>query len=498
MEDDMGRDGSADMERGIQRAREAKRRFEQDLFRRPGVHTVGIGFKRRGGKDTDEIAVVVFVSRKRPPSEVGEQLIPPRLVYFSPRDGDEVVVPTDVREVSPPTRLAHVSDDLTARVRPVPGGYSVGYWGTSAGTLGGWVWDDVIDRIVLLSNEHVIGSGAGTQVVQPGVADGGSAPGDAFAQTLKTAPTYDASVALASNPADVATWIVGSGNAVLELADPVLGMLVEKTGRTTKHTLGRISVIDSTFIPPGGVAGDTFVEPDPAGFNFVQGGDSGSLLLERVHPQERSWKRVVGLIWGGGNTEDGVGAWVHPIKPVFNELDLETICAGLFKELLEGLGDSADSGPGTGGGKGPGGGKSMREGGGIASGSGRARAGESFGRHLERRFRSTPVGALVASALSDHRDAAVEVLLDTDGRRAFQTFVAPFLEESVTTDDVLARTVRDEDVRNAERLLVVVARLRPDKQALVARARGLAKRAAGRSVADFLADYEAAEERNST
>jgi hypothetical protein len=474
----------------MRHALEAQQRFGPDLLRRGGVHTIAIGFKRSGGQDSDEIAVLAFVSKKRPPEEVGDQLIPPRLVFYSVHDREDVTVLTDVREASPPKPLAHVSDDLTARVRPVPGGYSLGYWGTSAGTLGGWVWESDSNSIVLLSNEHVIGSITGTKVLQPGVADGGAAQVDAFAATIKTAATYDASVALANDPADIAMRIIGSGPAVLELTDPVLGMLVEKTGRTTKHTLGKIVATNSMFIPPGGVVGDTFVEPDPPGANFVEGGDSGSLLLERVHPQERTWKRVVGLIWGGASTEHGNGAWVHPISAVFNELHLKPVCAGLFEALLEGLGSSGDATEASGGGKG--------KGGGVGAGTGQSsRAGErpaagrrartGLGRDLQRRIAATPVGSLVVEALSEHRDAAVELLLDGDGRRAIEQLVTPFLAGSVTTDEILARALGDEDVRNAERLLVVVERLRPDKRELVEQARRLARGAAGRTLSEFLA-----------
>jgi hypothetical protein len=469
---DMPPDRPIQIERDFARALEAKQRFGSELLARGGVHTVGIGLKRRGGSDTDEVAVVVLVSRKLPAQAVGGQFIPPRLVFYSTHDAEEVVVLTDVREVSPPTPLAHVDADLNAKVRPVPGGYGISVAGFVGGTLGGWVWDDETDSIVLISNKHVIQETAGALVYQPA----GGAYGDVFASVLRASKVWDASVAKPLNSSYATTHIVGGGGAVYEVADPSLQMLVEKTGKTTKHTLGRITVIHATSLKS---TDDILVEPDPGGTDFVQPGDSGSLLVERNHPQGHPWKRVVGLVWGGSGTDKGNWAWVHPIKPIFQELGLRPVCAGMFNKLF-GASDGSATGPGSGkgGGKGTGGG-------------GLDQTGQSFGRHLERRFASTPVGSIIAAALSDHRDAATEILLDLDGYRAFDAFIAPFLEESVTTDDVLARTIRDEDVRNAERLLVVVERLRPDMRAVVEQARSLARRAAGRSVGTLLGDEDA-------
>jgi hypothetical protein len=334
------------------------------------------------------------------------------------------------------------------------------------------VGDDETDSIVLISNKHVIQETAGALVYQPA----GGAYGDVFASVLRASKVWDASVAKPLNSSYATTHIVGGGGAVYEVADPSLQMLVEKTGKTTKHTLGRITVIHATSLKS---TDDILVEPDPGGTDFVQPGDSGSLLVERNHPQGHPWKRVVGLVWGGSGTDKGNWAWVHPIKPIFQELGLRPVCAGMFNKLF-GASDGSATGPGSGkgGGKGTGGG-------------GLDQTGQSFGRHLERRFASTPVGSIIAAALSDHRDAATEILLDLDGYRAFDAFIAPFLEESVTTDDVLARTIRDEDVRNAERLLVVVERLRPDMRAVVEQARSLARRAAGRSVGTLLGDEDA-------
>jgi hypothetical protein len=74
----------------MEQVRKAKARYETELMQLPNVVGVGIGFKHKNGQPTDEIAVVVNVSQKKPSTDLDEQdRIPPEL------DG----VPVDVQEV---------------------------------------------------------------------------------------------------------------------------------------------------------------------------------------------------------------------------------------------------------------------------------------------------------------------------------------------------------------------------------------------------------------
>lgn len=84
--------GSADVSPTEQMARlqEVKRRWEAELLRKANVVAVGIGYRQRGGRPTDELCLVVSVRRKVPLEELApEDRIPPEL------DG----VPVDVQEV---------------------------------------------------------------------------------------------------------------------------------------------------------------------------------------------------------------------------------------------------------------------------------------------------------------------------------------------------------------------------------------------------------------
>ena len=80
----------------IQRAMEVKRRHEKDLMRKPNVVGVGVGFRTRGGVQSDEVCIVVSVKVKLAPSQMKPgDLIPPSM------EG----VPVDVVETGEITAL---------------------------------------------------------------------------------------------------------------------------------------------------------------------------------------------------------------------------------------------------------------------------------------------------------------------------------------------------------------------------------------------------------
>ena len=76
-------------ERAIQRAIEVKARYEASLLKKANVVGVGVGFKEQGGKLTDEIALVVNVTRKLPATQLSPQDVIPDNI-----EG----IPVDVRE----------------------------------------------------------------------------------------------------------------------------------------------------------------------------------------------------------------------------------------------------------------------------------------------------------------------------------------------------------------------------------------------------------------
>jgi len=74
----------------IVQAQKVKKRYESQLLKKANVVSVGIGYRERRGKLTDEIVLVVNVSTKIPRSQLAGDDVVPGII-----EG----VPVDVREV---------------------------------------------------------------------------------------------------------------------------------------------------------------------------------------------------------------------------------------------------------------------------------------------------------------------------------------------------------------------------------------------------------------
>jgi hypothetical protein len=77
-------------EAAIQKATAVKARYEARLMQKANVIGVGVGFRERGGRLTDEIVLVVNVTRKLPRHQLAPQDWIPNEI-----EG----VPVDVREI---------------------------------------------------------------------------------------------------------------------------------------------------------------------------------------------------------------------------------------------------------------------------------------------------------------------------------------------------------------------------------------------------------------
>jgi hypothetical protein len=265
-------------------------------------------------------------------------------------------VKTDVVETGV-FRAQDSGEDPKGRWRPVvPPGVSIGHPGVTAGTFGCLVRRG--DDVFILSNNHVLADvNAGKQgdpILQPAVADGGTA-GD----TVATLADYVSIDFGTSEPeCSIAEWIAktlnyvagafGSShqltavrktpgvnrvdvalarplavnsvkNEILNIGAPVgvgaatLGLEVQKMGRTTGYTTGRITQIDATVRidyegPSALYTGQIVASP------MSQGGDSGSAVLDMEGC-------VVGLLFAGS---DGATI-INPIDEVFSALNVELV-----------------------------------------------------------------------------------------------------------------------------------------------------------------------------
>lgn len=465
----------------MERLRRAKASVVDRLMRIPGVHGVGIGFRYVGGVRTDEPAVVVYVDEKVPRQQLDPaRLIPPEIRVYTERPDKEEIVRTDVIQRPRPVEYPHLGDGtLDDRVRPVPGGYSI-QGANGGGTLGGWVWDDLNDEPVLLSNNHVLGSTAGANVYQPW---GSTAAADQIADVVRTG-TIDATIAAPTASSVIRYEIAGISPAVYEVAEATLGMDVEKSGATTEHTTGTVIAVDinSHYGHPY-----FDIERDPGIDRFAYYGDSGSLVVERTNPSGANWKRVVGLLWGGIPSERN--GYAHQIQDVFANLDLKTICAGLIEAFIDGLG----------------GGREMARAGAPTEEAADAVWGRrphgprrptwwprpddrGFARDIENRLMTTKQGQRIAEAVHQSRVGLLLAFLDTDVRRAASRALGPIRDDVWSVDELFERPLSSDDVARLRRLVDGTRRHHEGLGELVPLARALLDKAEGRRLSELLAD----------
>ena len=279
---------------------------ETKLLKKSNVVGAGIGEKITDGKRTGKMCLKVYVERKVAKERLlKNDLVPPTIS----------LVETDVEEVGKIRPLA--SNRMKAR--PARGGASIGHFKITAGTLGCLVKDKKTGKTLILSNNHVLANSnegkKGDAVIQPGAADGGKNPGDKIAELErwvqigfgKKANTADAAVALPLNEKDVTPEIssIGIPNGTVK---GKVGLIVQKTGRTTDHTLGEIQDISATVRVD--YDGQTALFRNQILTSAMsQGGDSGSLVLDQK-------QRAVGLLFAGSD----LVTICNPIEAVFKLL----------------------------------------------------------------------------------------------------------------------------------------------------------------------------------
>jgi len=291
---------------------------------------IGMGDGSSAGFSPGEPVLEVYTIEKTSAKELGAQL--------ASMAGVSALADGDI-----PVKVVHTglidAQPHRMRMRPAPGGISVGHRLITAGTLGCLVRGRSAprsSRLMILSNNHVLANtNAGPlneSILQPGPADGGRHPADQVAILERFIPISFA--AGASNVVDAATgwaWpdrvrrdlMYISGGVVRFFrvgttpVAPTLGLAVGKTGRTTQLTSGRITAVGVTInVNYGGGRVARFVNQiavRASSGNFSAGGDSGSLIW--------TWdarRAPVALLFaGGGGTTFG-----NPIGPVLSRLDV--------------------------------------------------------------------------------------------------------------------------------------------------------------------------------
>lgn len=300
-----------------------------DLNPTAGSNIVGIALaeKYEEGFPTARLAVQVMVKKKLPRSIVHDaHVVPPMIGNF----------PTDVVEVGEIWANAitvSAQAVFTGLDRPAKAGDSIGHHLITAGTLGCLV--NSSGRLCILSNNHVLANSNqgsnGDSIIQQGRADGGREPTDRIARLLDferisfgSSNRFDA--AIAGTEARFVTRGSRAGyNIAAQPTRAVVGMAVRKCGRTTGHTIGSITSLNADVnvnYSVNGVTRTAFFDDQiqivgsansfGGHVNFSEGGDSGSIIVER------NSFRPVGLLFAGGN---GV-TFANPIELVVQRFNI--------------------------------------------------------------------------------------------------------------------------------------------------------------------------------
>lgn len=314
---------------------------EARLLETLGVRAVAI--------DAPDNELTVFLTRKPKRAELAR--LPREIAGVAVEYLSELLSPVQ------PLRLAPASRQATpGAAGPVGCGASISLGNDrSAGTMGALVRDRGTGRLYGMTCNHVTGgcnnTPLGMPVVSPAVLD-------VTAQTerivmigrhARVLPLRQGQAHVVTDPnTDVALFDILDESLVtsrqgdrydtpVDLADPDLGLAVQKLGRTTGHTTGVLrDAVETDLLVP--YKHTTHLTPETAVTfqgvcyfadvkvvrgdtpNFAKAGDSGSLVV--TVPRPGAAMKAVGLLVGAGRTGYG---YILPLKPILDRLDVDLV-----------------------------------------------------------------------------------------------------------------------------------------------------------------------------
>lgn len=297
----------------------------EELLKKKNVVAIISGHKLVGGIDTGRDAIIVYVTKKMPLSELSKQDVIPKTIQG---------IESDVQETG---EIRALEMDRTKKWRPSPCGVSIAHFRVTAGTLGMIVRRDNIPYI--LSNNHILANSneayTGDECWQPSRLDGGSSAdtighlsdfakiefeGDEstcpiarlwatifnlsaklFHRKSRQSPIVsainkvDCAIARPLLDEDIAEEILEIGKpAGFNFSEVKSGDAVKKSGRTSGVTRG--TVIGSTGIAKVNYGDRVAVFEDQIFTTAIaQGGDSGSVVLNEKN-------EVIGLLFAGSDS----------------------------------------------------------------------------------------------------------------------------------------------------------------------------------------------------
>lgn len=339
-----------------------QRENEEELFSKDNVVGVALGNKIKDGEDTGELAYQVLVQHKLESDLLAKQDMVPKTIKGTKTDVIEVGqitagplapdiepltqldpgpnggtakdwnmqdeleeiltereerLPSSVRRrqasrFRPVPSMEVSPEQLHQKARPVTGGYSIGHYRVTAGTIATACYDagkvpGIPEQFYVLSNNHVLANNnnanIGDPILQPGTYDGGTYPRDMIGrlsrfvplrfQNARSTPLNYADAAIAEVPFHLANreiyWL---GYVKGIYAMPKIGDLVQKVGRTTNFSTGRIKSVNATVDVNYGNGRVARFAHQILTTRMSSGGDSGSLVTTLG-------EEAVGLLFAG-------------------------------------------------------------------------------------------------------------------------------------------------------------------------------------------------------
>lgn len=302
------------------------------------ISSVGIGYKIKDNKTTNEISIQFTVGSKRSTPEAFKDLGTKEIPKSFTIDGVEV--PTDVLERTYERSFRIVAESSggprKTRIDPIVPGISIANTKETAGTLGTVVFDRNDGTPYVLSNWHVLHGPCGAigdEIVQPGPYDDNRIQFNHSGVLIRSYLGVAGDCAIASiENRDFDKSILGIGTVAEQLGEPELGDKVIKSGRTTGVTHGIVNRIDTIVkIFYGGSCGEQEIGgfeigPDddnlPEDGEISKGGDSGALWMFKDQ-QGNPTTVMAGLHFageGGGDPNEHAIA-CYP-RSVFEKLEI--------------------------------------------------------------------------------------------------------------------------------------------------------------------------------
>jgi hypothetical protein len=206
-----------------------------------GVHYVDIGYKYVGGKFTEQLAMRLHVQEKKNPDRLSSAQLLPKTVNG---------LPTDVIQSNRRLDTSEVSRDL--RFNPLVGGIAIRNTRHKVlGTLGAIVRDLPTQTYMGLSNFHVLVGDSGRigdPITQPATAN----INDIIGLVTRWDQRLDCALCSLNSSRLLSRSIIEIPAFPPGVREPLLGMKVTKSGRTTGITHGiveGVSTDEFTIIP---------------------------------------------------------------------------------------------------------------------------------------------------------------------------------------------------------------------------------------------------------